>query len=1556
MNAKTSCGDASIAKQLFFPSYTDAGSNQAFHVSQKNETNEEEFDDNVINSKNTIDTPLQRHKVEYDGSQVGGYAPSDTPDFAHLSQTIESSSPSPLVPKKLGMTSPTDSFSSVNISQNADNSMTTNTGACSSNPPANDVKIDCKKVIHEEEEPDMKEDDSSETKKYSVFSPSEKIGDHEINENSTPSGTTISSPPKMTRYGLNNDEGVDMHQSSTFPPVKEHMESSLEELSTKYQIKTDKSKKSQIQRLPNTATLSRAKSHGEQSEAPSSLLGCTFLESEISALNSTTTNVALLKMVAENEMQKSKKSDKSLPENGERSYSSETNEDTSQIETETEEKICKLEEDELKKSVDYKDNDDDDLSVEANSLVSEYGSDVGNLKFRFDDIDTMVAVEEEESSEEAKEDNSVENDKIFKKTESSIKFHTPLMDLQNDSRLSFGDENDKENSGALHRDIRAGSTSFLKNHNRMDEGTEILIDENEDKFLSIKTGGSLLASPGKPNNQLRLKQETTPNSPIAAVSAAIRRIGTGMSNMSRGNKSPQSTASSSLQLDLKKESGVIRLSPRLGSFGFRTSKTVDNEEKSSLDIGRGARNHIESPLHHVSGCLSFVPDSGLPPYGNMRLNDSPPSSPMLLPRRSHAHHSQSTSNGSQPRLLSKSWEASSNRTSTNSGMSNGHRDTLRTRPIRLTPGSHSFSGLSAASTGVAFRNNGASVMIREGQPFQTAISPRRRRKLIDPVDRPEIPPPLSPQARSKDQILLQSPQRVVDIEREDALDILALLVERSVAFHEKKDELASNVVEEKVEEEGEDDSKLQKCSSHEDDERQVESLPSYVTDIQESIEELRVISKNYDNDSAKHAVRMRAIGELQRSHTYALEMNRAALSASTWLCAIGRGGGKRESTSELFCVDDQHSTVSNNSDSLINEQFKTNSNDLRLALQKTQLQLTAKDELNKRLDHELSFCRAEIGRLKSVARSDSVFKSPNKSILDEEVDDDSSASTNEEGFLDTATGTEIISSFLHSSNPTDADSSTESSESLPCIVEARESLLLKAKLEQANRRMHEMEAKLENLKNKSVAGENITEPEVILACDEKNETNQNTASGENNSLPIEDGKRKSGGKDALALPSKLCPESIFFTDLLKDDLDNYIEVVRKTDKAEIDHLKEQLMTSQESKNEEEKSDENMIHVRMLDGENFVTEWDKLGPLPPPPEHNLHSPIVNAVLSQWTDDCSTRDALISWMEKLMGGEHPNSVPPLKLSSLDYQVRQGFTMHILPLLLRRSDLHLEARERISRRTSYDIIVTVKSPQSVPDSSVEGQEGKSSSMKQNSWNNVCGSQKMAFMASGSTAGINDSEDSGMSLMISSSHDIAESSKMESGSVTHSSVTAHISNKIANAVGGLLSRRNNHQSLSSPSFEDEKHYESNTQCNPNDPLLRNIYPNSLPSLSSQIKSGESISVSNSTTSIKHDDEDQPYHRVVSAPPGRIGMTFVQYRGHAIISDVCQDSPLSGWVFPSDILIAIDEVPVSGMRVQEIVKLLTARKERQRALRVISSHAMTDLMTNQNMTTSLDG
>ena len=62
------------------------------------------------------------------------------------------------------------------------------------------------------------------------------------------------------------------------------------------------------------------------------------------------------------------------------------------------------------------------------------------------------------------------------------------------------------------------------------------------------------------------------------------------------------------------------------------------------------------------------------------------------------------------------------------------------------------------------------------------------------------------------------------------------------------------------------------------------------------------------------------------------------------------------------------------------------------------------------------------------------------------------------------------------------------------------------------------------------------------------------------------------------------------------------------------------------------------------------------------------------------------------------------------------------------------------------------------------------------------------------------------------------------------------------------------------------------------------------------------------------------------------------------MVSSVSDDSPLVGWVFPSDVLIAIDDVPVSGLRTRDIVKLLTNRVGQHRNLRMISAVAMNEI------------
>ena len=364
-------------------------------------------------------------------------------------------------------------------------------------------------------------------------------------------------------------------------------------------------------------------------------------------------------------------------------------------------------------------------------------------------------------------------------------------------------------------------------------------------------------------------------------------------------------------------------------------------------------------------------------------------------------------------------------------------------------------------------------------------------------------------------------------------------------------------------------------------------------------------------------------------------------------------------------------------------------------------------------------------------------------------------------------------------------------------------------------------------------------------------------------------------------------------------------------------------------------DNRMVNVRMLDGENFVTEWDDLTPpLPPPPDHGLRSPIVHAVLEQWTTDRSLHDSLLGWMERVMSGHDLESVPPLTISSLDHQVRDGFSMHVLPLLLRRADIHVAVQTRAHRRTTYDMAVTVNPKVGnltfVPATSyterklekVSTRDGSSEANQLDMDEQSNATELAANLSRQSPAtyksfppyrgdDVGDFTDGNFhGTMTSYEHsELSDALAQQQG----------IMGALGGALGGLLSRRK-YSAANSPSRYSEMGMNMPASMRTRMDLTASPVPNHY----------------------SHED-DQPYHRVVSAPPGRIGMTFVEFRGHAMVSDVANDSPLSGWVFPSDVLIAIDEVPVSGMRVRDIVKVLTTRKNRQRALRVISSHAMNE-------------
>jgi C-terminal processing protease CtpA/Prc len=231
-------------------------------------------------------------------------------------------------------------------------------------------------------------------------------------------------------------------------------------------------------------------------------------------------------------------------------------------------------------------------------------------------------------------------------------------------------------------------------------------------------------------------------------------------------------------------------------------------------------------------------------------------------------------------------------------------------------------------------------------------------------------------------------------------------------------------------------------------------------------------------------------------------------------------------------------------------------------------------------------------------------------------------------------------------------------------------------------------------------------------------------------------------------------------------------------------------------------------------------------------------------------------LLKWIEQIL--ETDDEVPPLTLSGLDHRVRDGFCLHILPLLLRKPDIHVNVQTRLQRRTTYDLAVTVEPTNTILD------------------------------------------DSAASTTVSSNL-IEPSARLSYDEFAE-------------------------PNIKSPDDEEEREMTGSWTSNISGALW-----GSLKTASTRRKPANA-------------DVEEPYHRVVSAPAGRIGVTFVEYRGHCMVSDVAIDSPLLHWVYPSDVLIAIDEVPVSGMRVRDIIKVLKDRSEKPRALRVVSSHSMSTL------------
>eukprot|EP00978_Attheya_sp_CCMP212_P034037 scaffold140615_cov47-Attheya_sp.AAC.2 len=72
-------------------------------------------------------------------------------------------------------------------------------------------------------------------------------------------------------------------------------------------------------------------------------------------------------------------------------------------------------------------------------------------------------------------------------------------------------------------------------------------------------------------------------------------------------------------------------------------------------------------------------------------------------------------------------------------------------------------------------------------------------------------------------------------------------------------------------------------------------------------------------------------------------------------------------------------------------------------------------------------------------------------------------------------------------------------------------------------------------------------------------------------------------------------------------------------------------------------------------------------------------------------------------------------------------------------------------------------------------------------------------------------------------------------------------------------------------------------------------------------------------------------------APPGSLGIR-IEYDGdHHIITAISAYSPVSGMVHDNDILVALNDVELSGLAPEEVRKIMTEESARTKKLTVLS-------------------
>ena len=313
-----------------------------------------------------------------------------------------------------------------------------------------------------------------------------------------------------------------------------------------------------------------------------------------------------------------------------------------------------------------KDIDADADAEDTNSLISEYGSEVGEVKFRLEDVEAMDALAEGSEEEECveldiavdhpatavtvaplhvhryeREMDNVFTAQIIKEKDSGLISNMSEHQKYSPDMYTGRDQNNDGEDDDLSQDASVDSIDLASQHEGQNIEYIATRTVNNNTNAKNETDTKESTPPRKsisPQLKLADRKENIiepPLTPIGAVSAALRRFGNGVSHMTRCSKSPP----------YPDEKQTAWLSPRFNNQESSGKKHSHSITQPSFGGGDGVggspwvRRHNRSTARSgITACLSFDPERGRRPYGFMNQYglESPPSSPLPTHRRSRS--------------------------------------------------------------------------------------------------------------------------------------------------------------------------------------------------------------------------------------------------------------------------------------------------------------------------------------------------------------------------------------------------------------------------------------------------------------------------------------------------------------------------------------------------------------------------------------------------------------------------------------------------------------------------------------------------------------------------------------------------------------------------------------------------------------------------------------------------------------------------------------------------------------------------------------------------------